>query len=96
MWSNLGYAPSAMRFVCVIHIPGEMLLFSLAGCLGMMGYHSSGCMVGVNNLNSTDARSGVLWPALVRSTLNQINQMPCASIYVRQKSYISAQLFSSR
>ena len=65
---------SAMRFVCVIHIPGEMLLFSLAGCLGMMGYHSSGRMVGVNNLNSTDARSGILWPALVRSTLSQINQ----------------------
>ena len=62
---------SAMRFVCVIHVPGQMVLFSLVGCVGMMGYHSSGRMVGVNNLNSTDARSGVIWPALVRATLGE-------------------------
>lgn len=60
---------SAMRFVCVLHIPEEMLLFSLVGCLGMMGFHRDGRMVGVNNLNSTDARPGVIWPALVRSIL---------------------------
>ena len=48
-----------------------MVLFSLVGCVGMMGYHSSGRMVGVNNLNSTDARSGVIWPALVRATLGE-------------------------
>ncbi len=86
---------SAMRFVCVIHIPGEMLLFSLVGCVGMMGYHSSGRMVGVNNLNSTDARSGIMWPALVRSTLEQTNQVAmrdhlCSARVTSAHSYLVA------
>lgn len=62
---------SAMRFVCVLQLSDEMLLFSLVGCIGMMGFHRDGRMIGVNNLNSTDAKPGVIWPALVRATLEQ-------------------------
>ena len=65
---------TAKKYVSVLKVPGEggpTLLFSLVGCLGMMGYSSRGYMVGVNNLNSIDARSGLLWPTLVRKCLKQ-------------------------
>ena len=86
---------SAMRFVCVIHVPGKMVLFSLVGCVGMMGYHSSGRMVGVNNLNSIDAQPGVIWPALVRATLGQADQVAmrdhlCSAKVTSAHSYLVA------
>lgn len=64
---------TAKNYVTVLQLGQEQLLFSLVGCLGMMGFDSKGAMVGVNNLNSSDARSGILWPALVRKTLAQKN-----------------------
>lgn len=50
---------------------GEAMLFSIAGCLGMTGLSSLGVAVCINNLNSYDARIGVVWPALVRKMLRQ-------------------------
>ncbi len=35
----------------------------------MAGVNSSGVGVTINNLSSTDARIGVIWPALVRKAL---------------------------
>lgn len=63
---------SAKRYVCCLRVPaqdGEMVLFSLVGCVGMMGYSSWGAMVGVNNINTDGARPGAVWPAVVRETL---------------------------
>lgn len=67
---------SAKRYVCVLDVPvgdGEdrMVVFSLVGCVGMMGYTTWGTMVGVNNINTDGARPGVVWPALVRAALQQ-------------------------
>lgn len=67
---------SAKRYVCCLQIPCEghdvpMVLFSLVGCIGMMGYHPSGQMIGVNNINTSGARAGVMWPAVVRKSLVQ-------------------------
>ncbi len=67
---------SAKNYVCCIHIAPdedhpEMVLFSLTGCVGMMGYSSRGHMVGVNNINTDNAEAGVMWPVLVRKTLAQ-------------------------
>ncbi|TWT47831.1 C45 family autoproteolytic acyltransferase/hydolase [Botrimarina hoheduenensis] len=67
---------SAKRFVCCLDVPvpdseERMVVFSIVGCLGMMGYTSWRTAVGVNNINTDGARPGVVWPALVRKTLAQ-------------------------
>ncbi len=49
----------------------RMVLFTLAGCLGMTGLNSAGVAVCINNLTPDDARVGVVWPALVRRMLEE-------------------------
>jgi isopenicillin-N N-acyltransferase-like protein len=65
---------TAKNYVCCLQIeaesPGEQqVLFSLVGCVGLMGYNGQGLMVGVNNINTDGARPGILWPMLVRQLL---------------------------
>jgi isopenicillin-N N-acyltransferase-like protein len=65
---------SAKHFVCCLQIPGQQqapaqVVFSVVGCLGMMGFVSGGRMVGVNNLNTIGAVPGVIWPAVIRKLL---------------------------
>jgi isopenicillin-N N-acyltransferase-like protein len=67
---------SAKRYVCCVEVPCSgyeqpAVFFSLVGCLGMMGHHPSGRMVGVNNINTDKARAGLIWPALIRGLLQQ-------------------------
>ncbi len=68
---------SAADYVLLLEIPsvGEgtyhTLLFTVAGCVGMTGLTSAGVGITINNLNSTDAKIGVLWPALVRRALKK-------------------------
>lgn len=59
---------SAKRFLCVIKTPNEYIL-TLLGCVGLMGIGNNGLFIGVNNINTTDAKPGVIWPALVRHCL---------------------------
>jgi isopenicillin-N N-acyltransferase-like protein len=59
---------TAEPFVRVIRVEGA-IVFTLTGCLGMAGLGTSGVGVTINNLSSTDAKVGVVWPALVRSML---------------------------
>ena len=59
---------SAMPYVLCLKFK-DALLFSIAGCLGMAGVNNSGVGVTINNLSSTDAHVGVIWPALVRKIL---------------------------
>ncbi len=49
----------------------EVLCLTLTGCLGVAGIGRDGVAVTTNNLSSTDARVGLLWPALVREMLAQ-------------------------
>lgn len=51
----------------------ESLCLTLTGCLGVAGVSGRGVAVTINNLSSTDARVGVVWPALVRAMLEQPN-----------------------
>lgn len=65
---------SAKKYVCTIQLPTEKetpgaIIFSLVGCVGMMGYNTSNILVGVNNINTRNAKTGILWPALVRQLL---------------------------
>lgn len=69
---------SAKNYVCCLKIPAtngqpESIAFSIVGCLGMTGYTSRGSMVGVNNLNTSGARPGVLWAAVIRRMLSAKN-----------------------
>lgn len=48
----------------------EVLFFTLVGCLAMTGVNEHGLGVTINNLVSTDAQIGVLWPAVVRAMLD--------------------------
>ena len=55
---------SAKRFVNVIHIPKtdlapESVVFSLIGCVGMMGINTSKNLIGVNNINTVMLRRGL-------------------------------------
>jgi isopenicillin-N N-acyltransferase-like protein len=65
---------SAAPYVMMLGVPESEAgpacwLFSVTGCLGMAGVNASGLGVTINNLRSTDARIGVVWPALVRRVL---------------------------
>lgn len=65
---------SAKNYVCLLHIPKtphspEMICFSLVGCVGMMGINTHNIMVGVNNINTENAKAALIWPALVRVAL---------------------------
>ena len=69
---------SAKQFVCCLEVPcpgfdRPSVLFSIVGCLGMMGFHPAGHMIGVNNINTDGAVPGVLWPAVIRKVLGQRN-----------------------
>jgi len=68
---------SAKKYVSVIEVEDNQgitqVVFSLVGCLGMMGFTNKGCFVGVNNINTQNAKAGVIWPLLVRHLLNQKN-----------------------
>ena len=64
---------SAKNYVCGIVVPGkpECLVFSLLGCVGMMGLNAYSSFLGVNNLNTYKAKVGIFWPVLVREALRQ-------------------------
>ncbi|HWO22836.1 MAG TPA: C45 family peptidase [Kofleriaceae bacterium] len=52
------------------HAPAATLL-TVTGCLGMAGASSARVAIAINNLFSTDATLGVVWPALVRRALHE-------------------------
>jgi len=65
---------TAKNYVSVLHIPArgnkpEALLFSLIGCVGMMGINTSQNLIGVNNINTRNAQIGLIWPILIRKVL---------------------------
>lgn len=45
------------------------IVFTSAGCLGMIGLNEHGVVVGINNLAGADGRIGVTWPFVVRKAL---------------------------
>ena len=65
---------SAKNYLCLIHVPenenhAEGLILSLVGCLGLYGVSTENQLIGVNNINTANAKAGLIWPALVRKTL---------------------------
>lgn len=85
---------TARDYVCVIHLPSddtglETYLFSLVGCVGMMGFNEHNAMVAINNLNTSDGRPGILWPAFVRRALKLENSQKMTEL-LRQTPVTSA------
>jgi isopenicillin-N N-acyltransferase-like protein len=67
---------TAIPYVMVLGVParGEMpaaRLLTVTGCLGMAGMNAARVAIAINNLYSTDATLGVVWPAMVRKALQQ-------------------------
>jgi isopenicillin-N N-acyltransferase like protein len=67
---------TAMPYVMRLEVPATdgapaATLLSLTGCLGMCGLNDAGVAIAINNLTSTDARVGLVWPALVRRVLRE-------------------------
>jgi len=65
---------SAKNYLCMIEVLGNehsepQLILSLVGCVGLMGINSSLRAIGVNNINTFNARAGLIWPLLVRQSL---------------------------
>jgi isopenicillin-N N-acyltransferase-like protein len=63
---------SALPYTILLKVKGALLL-SITGCLGMAGINHQGVSLAINNLNSIDAKVGVIWPALVRKVLAKKN-----------------------
>ena len=61
---------TAIPYVMAIKMPDAVLL-SVTGCLGMAGMNSAKVGIAINNLFSTDATLGVVWPAIVRKALRE-------------------------
>ncbi len=66
---------TAIPYVMMLHVPESAdgpaaWLLTLTGCLGLAGMSSARVAIAINNLNSLDARVGVVWPAVVRRALH--------------------------
>lgn len=71
---------SAKNYMCILHIPetnihSAQLILTLVGCVGLMGVNTDNGFIGVNNINTTNAKTGLIWPLLVRKTLEAKNLM---------------------
>lgn len=65
---------SAKNYMCMLHVPStemntSQLVLTLVGCVGLMGVNSDNCLIGVNNINTNNAKTGIIWPILVRKVL---------------------------
>ncbi|MGB0388045.1 MAG: C45 family autoproteolytic acyltransferase/hydrolase [Ardenticatenaceae bacterium] len=49
------------------------LVFTITGCVGMIGMNDAGIAVGINNLLGGDGQIGVTWPFVIRKVLLQTN-----------------------
>jgi isopenicillin-N N-acyltransferase-like protein len=67
---------TAIPYVMVLRVPESpdgppATLLSVTGCLGMAGMNAARVAIAINNLFSTDATLGVVWPAVVRRALHR-------------------------
>ena len=67
---------TAIPYTMILKVPETAvapaaILLTLTGCLGLAGMNASKVAIAINNLNSTDATIGVVWPALVRRALRE-------------------------
>jgi isopenicillin-N N-acyltransferase-like protein len=66
---------TAIPYVMMLGVPESedgpaARLLTVTGCLGMAGMNASRVGIAINNLYSSDARLGIVWPAMVRRALH--------------------------
>jgi isopenicillin-N N-acyltransferase-like protein len=66
---------TAIPYAMVLRVPASAdgpaaTLLTVTGCLGMAGMSGARVAIAINNLCSTDATLGVVWPAVVRRALH--------------------------
>ena len=66
---------TAIPYVMMLTVPDSAdgpaaTLLTVTGCLGMAGINAARVAIAINNLYSTDATLGVVWPAVVRRALH--------------------------
>ncbi len=66
---------TAIPYVMMLRVPSSAdgpgaILLTVTGCLGMAGMSAARVGIAINNLFSTDATLGVVWPAVVRRALH--------------------------
>ena len=74
---------SATDYVTLLEIDDEgdtSILFTITGCVGMTGVNTHGLGMTINNLNSTDAVIGIVWPILVRRCLREKSALAAREI----------------
>jgi isopenicillin-N N-acyltransferase-like protein len=67
---------TAIPYVMMLGVPASekgpaSRYFTVTGCLGMCGMSTARVGIAINNLYSTDATLGVVWPAMVRKALRE-------------------------
>ncbi len=67
---------TAIPYVMMLRVPETArgpaaTMLTVTGCLGMTGMNTKRVAISINNLYSTDATLGVVWPAMVRRALLQ-------------------------
>lgn len=65
---------TAIPYVMVLGVPARGArpahrVLTVTGCLGMAGMNEARVAIAINNLFSTDATLGIVWPAMVRKAL---------------------------
>lgn len=74
---------SATDYVTLLEIEDQgarSVLFTITGCVGMTGINTHGLGMTINNLNSTDAVIGIVWPILVRRCLREKSALAAREI----------------
>ncbi len=76
---------TAIPYVMALHVPGTgnglaATLLTVTGCLGMAGINRARVGIAINNLFSTDATLGIVWPAMVRKALREPTALRAAEV----------------
>jgi isopenicillin-N N-acyltransferase-like protein len=79
---------TAIPYVMTLRVPESAdgpacTLLTVTGCLGMAGMNTARVGVAINNLFSTDATLGVVWPAMVRRALHMTNAFDARDVITR-------------
>jgi len=79
---------TAIPYVMLLNVPESedgpaARVLTVTGCLGMAGMNAARVGIAINNLYSTDATLGIVWPAMVRRALHQDSAQAARDLILR-------------